>query len=148
MKLCAAAVLLTMAWAAPTAGAAEVKKRDRAGDARIAALDITAVTARADTAGLAVDVRLRGDFERQAGSGALRGAVARVELRRKRGRAGSLVSRGPDRAARVRSQRVGGGPVAVVRDGRTIRFRVAGDVSAVTTVRVRVAAARGPTRWH
>jgi len=143
MKLCAAAVLLTMAWAAPTAGAAEVKKRDRAGDARVAALDITAVTARADTAGLAVDVRLRGDFERQAGSGALPGAVARLELRRKRGRAGSLVSSGSDRAARVRSRRVGGGPVAVVRDGRTIRFRVAGDVSAVTTVRVRVAAAQG-----
>jgi hypothetical protein len=142
MKLCAAAVLLVMACAAPTAGAAEVKQRDRAGDVRSAALDIATVTARADTAGLAVDVRLRGDFERQAGSGALRSAVAGIELRRKRGRAGSLVSSGPDRRARVRSQRVGGGPVAVVRDGRTIRFRVAGDVSAVTSVRVRVAAAQ------
>ena len=103
MKLCAAAVLLAMAWAAPAAGAAEVKKRDRAGDARVAALDIASVTARADTAGLAVDVRLRGDFERLAARG---DAVARLDLRRKRGRAGILFSRGPDRRARVRSERV------------------------------------------
>jgi hypothetical protein len=142
MKLCAAAVLLALAWAAP-AGAADVEQRDRKGDARTPALDIARVTARADSAGLAVDVRMRGDFERRAGSGALRGAVARLDLRGASGRAGIVYSSGPDRRARVRSARTGGGPVAVLREGRTIRFRVAGDVSAVTSVRVRVAAAQG-----
>jgi hypothetical protein len=71
MKLCAAGMLLAMAWTAPTAGAAEITKRDRAGDvsggaqlatAQRAALDIERVTARANAAGLAVDVRLRGDY--------------------------------------------------------------------------------------
>ncbi len=130
MKLCAAAMLLAMAWAAPAAGAAQVAKRDPAGDVRggaqlstrgRAALDIARVTARRDTAGLAVDVRLRGDFERRAGSGALKRAVGEILLRRKPGLRGILLTRGDDRRARVRSQRVGSDPV-VVRDGRLLRF--------------------------
>ena len=150
MKLCAALVLLAMAWAAPAAGAAEITKRDPTGDVRggaqigkrgRAALDIVGVTARRDAAGLAVDVRLRGDFERLAGSGALKDPVAGIVLRRTHGRPGSLLTRGPDRRAQVRSKRAGTGPV-VLRDGRVVRFRVAGDVSTVTKVAVRVAGAR------
>jgi hypothetical protein len=150
MKLCAALVLLAMAWAAPAAGAAEITKRDPTGDVRggaqigkrgRAALDIVGVTARRDAAGLAVDVRLRGDFERLAGSGALKDPVAGIVLRRTHGRPGSLLTRGSDRRAQVRSKRAGTGPV-VLRDGRVVRFRVAGDVSTVTKVAVRVAGAR------
>ena len=87
-------LLMFALWAAPSAGAAEVTKRDRAGDVsggaalakpQRAALDIERVTARANAAGLAVDVRLRGDFERLAGSGALKGAEAAILIRRKGG---------------------------------------------------------------
>lgn len=143
-----------MAWAAPAAGAAEITQRDRAGDVsggagiakrQRAALDIERVTARANAAGLAVDVRLRGDFERLAGSGALKGAVAEILIRRAGARSGELLTRGTDRRAQLRSERAGPGPV-VVRDGRVLRFRVAGDVSTVTSVRVRVAAARQDRR--
>ena len=97
-------------WAAPTAGAAEVSKRDRAGDViggaaftkpQRAALDIERVSARANAAGLAVDVRLRGDFERLAGNGALKGAVAELLIRRKGGRSGKLVTSGSDRRSPV-----------------------------------------------
>ncbi len=141
-------------WAAPSAGAAEVTKRDRAGDVsggaalakpQRAALDIERVTARSNAAGLAVDVRLRGDFERLAGSGALKGAEASILIRHKGARSGKLVTAGTDRRGRSRSERAGAGPV-VVRAGRLVRFRVAGDVSTVTSVRVRVAAARRDVR--
>ena len=135
---------------APTANAAEVTTRDRAGDVRggahlpkkqRAALDIERVSARANVAGLAVDVRLRGDFERLAGSGALKGAVAGIQIRREGARSGELLTRGADRRAAVRSGRAGPGPV-IVRAGRLLRFRVAGDVSTVTSVRVPLGASR------
>jgi hypothetical protein len=154
MKLCAAGMLLMLAWAAPAAGAAETTTRDRTSDVsggaqlakkQRAALDIERVTARANTAGLAVDVRLRGDFERLAGSGALKGAVAGIQIRRTGARSGELLTRGGDRRSEVRSERAGSGPV-IVRDGRLLHFRVAGDVSTVTSVRVRVAAARQDRR--
>jgi hypothetical protein len=131
--------------AAPAAGAAGITKRDPAGDVRggaqigrreHAALDIVGVTARRDSAGLAVDVRLRGDFERLAGGGALKDPIAGIVLRRKPGRPGTLLTRGPDRRAQVRAKRAGKGPV-VVRDGRVVRFRVAGDVSTRRLARPR-----------
>lgn len=150
MKLCVAVVLLTLGCAAPAARASEFTQRDRAGDVRgatrlgqreRAALDIAKVTAHSDAAGLAVDVRLRGDFERLAGSGALKGAAAEIVLHRTRGRSGVLSTSGPDRRARMRSAHLDKGAL-VVRDGRVLRFRVLGDISTVTSVRVRVSAAR------
>jgi hypothetical protein len=147
-------MLLVLAWAVPSAEAAEVTARDRAGDvsggARLtknqrAALDIERVSARANAAGLAVDVRLRGDFERLAGGGALKGAVAGIQIRRAGARSSELLTQGADRRARLRAERAGAGPV-VVRAGRLLRFRVAGDVSTVTSVRVRLAATRPDRR--
>lgn len=149
MKLCAAGMLLAMACAAPSAGAAETQG-DVSGGAALtkrqrAALDIQRVTARANDAGLAVDVRLRGDFERLAGSGALKGAVAWILIRRPGERSGELLTRGTDRRSRLSSKRASPSPV-VLRAGRVLRFRVAGDVSTVTSVRVRVAASRQDRR--
>ena len=80
-----------------------------------AALDIERVTARSNAAGLAVDVRLRGDFERLAGSGALKGAVASILIRRTGARSGKLVTAGTDRRGRSRSERAGAGPVSCAR---------------------------------
>lgn len=154
MRLCVALLLLAMAWAAPAAGAAEISARDRSGDVsggahlakrQRAALDIERVTARANAAGLAVDVRLRGDFERLAGSGALKSAVARILIRRPGEPSGELLTRGTDRRSRLSSKRAGPSPV-VLRDGRVLRFRVAGDVSTVTSVRARVSASRQDRR--
>ena len=120
------------------------ERRRRARQATRAALDIERVSARANTAGLAVDVRLRGDFERLAGSGALKGAVPRSDptqgwpLRQ-----AGHERRRPPRPVALRARRR--------RPGRRARrapgpFRVAGDVSTVTSVRVRVAAARQDAR--
>ncbi|HEX2232324.1 MAG TPA: hypothetical protein VHG69_03050 [Thermoleophilaceae bacterium] len=124
-----AAAVLAFVLAVPASAGADVKSRRDAGGARGggAALDIARVTAAGNSAGLAVTVRMKGNFERAVGRGRLRHAALALVLRpRSRSARPSILattgpSSDPDALERTRSR-----STAVARRGRTVDFVIVG----------------------